>query len=433
MDVASMCYPSVGYEIHGSSSSKTSSTTVQIPSPILIPSGSSPNNALTPKPYLSRNENSHQPSFNRCESPPLPTQPLHNDVRLPPIVENLQQNSNDVRQSSPFPNFATHHQPSTPRQSSAKPIQPGSHINNDSNNQYPSVWSRQMPHNVAGGPFFDQPQQPQDTQIPQPPQHEIKQTQQRYEYHYSPPQFNKEQQQQSWPIEKNADLDKVVEHCNVIGQFATQYCGESNTNKSGGAFSTNTWHHASSSSSTTLSLSQFSVSSEKTINEMLARACEVVNVLTSMKNDLCNNNNRSDEMTEVDKMDNIIRNKRPSITVSPRTKYRKRSKRAAPPGRCHSCNISETPEWRRGPDGARTLCNACGLQSSPVIIAPAPTLQNSTDPMAMSKSTRVSAIILDREQRSKRSRIEPRVEQDNLHRLVTMKGEEDHESSRRLS
>nr|CAG8584979.1 6208_t:CDS:2 [Entrophospora candida] len=37
-------------------------------------------------------------------------------------------------------------------------------------------------------------------------------------------------------------------------------------------------------------------------------------------------------------------------------------KRAAPPGRCHSCDISETPEWRRGPDGARTLCNACGLR-----------------------------------------------------------------------
>lgn len=37
------------------------------------------------------------------------------------------------------------------------------------------------------------------------------------------------------------------------------------------------------------------------------------------------------------------------------------SQRAAPPGRCHSCNRAETPEWRRGPDGARTLCNACGL------------------------------------------------------------------------
>ncbi|KAJ1562044.1 hypothetical protein HK096_002340 [Nowakowskiella sp. JEL0078] len=31
------------------------------------------------------------------------------------------------------------------------------------------------------------------------------------------------------------------------------------------------------------------------------------------------------------------------------------------PGRCHWCNINETPEWRRGPEGARTLCNACGL------------------------------------------------------------------------
>ncbi|KAI7893128.1 uncharacterized protein EV154DRAFT_601044 [Mucor mucedo] len=37
------------------------------------------------------------------------------------------------------------------------------------------------------------------------------------------------------------------------------------------------------------------------------------------------------------------------------------SKRPVFQNRCHSCHISETPEWRRGPDGARTLCNACGL------------------------------------------------------------------------
>ncbi|CAJ0746668.1 13811_t:CDS:2, partial [Entrophospora sp. SA101] len=61
---------------------------------------------------------------------------------------------------------------------------------------------------------------------------------------------------------------------------------------------------------------------------------------------------------------NMIRKKRTTTGSSAaRTKYRKRNKRAAPPGRCHSCNISETPEWRRGPDGARTLCNACGLQN----------------------------------------------------------------------
>ncbi|KAI0719409.1 hypothetical protein C8T65DRAFT_706431 [Cerioporus squamosus] len=61
----------------------------------------------------------------------------------------------------------------------------------------------------------------------------------------------------------------------------------------------------------------------------------------------------------------IIRNKRQSSTGGAvpghqKNKYRKRS-RATPPGKCHSCNIRETPEWRRGPDGARTLCNACGL------------------------------------------------------------------------
>ncbi|KAF4438887.1 aaa family atpase [Fusarium acutatum] len=29
--------------------------------------------------------------------------------------------------------------------------------------------------------------------------------------------------------------------------------------------------------------------------------------------------------------------------------------------RCHSCNRTDSREWRSGPDGARTLCNACGL------------------------------------------------------------------------
>ncbi|KGQ02948.1 GATA zinc finger domain-containing protein 7 [Beauveria bassiana D1-5] len=41
---------------------------------------------------------------------------------------------------------------------------------------------------------------------------------------------------------------------------------------------------------------------------------------------------------------------------------KKRRGRAAPPSRCHRCNRIDTPEWRRGPDGAGTLCNACGLR-----------------------------------------------------------------------
>jgi hypothetical protein len=43
------------------------------------------------------------------------------------------------------------------------------------------------------------------------------------------------------------------------------------------------------------------------------------------------------------------------------TKKRRRAP-VAGSQRCHSCNRAETPEWRRGPDGARTLCNACGLR-----------------------------------------------------------------------
>lgn len=47
-------------------------------------------------------------------------------------------------------------------------------------------------------------------------------------------------------------------------------------------------------------------------------------------------------------------------------KYRKRS-RAPAPGVCHSCGNGDTPEWRRGPDGARTLCNACGLHFAKLV------------------------------------------------------------------
>ncbi|KAN0064419.1 hypothetical protein ACQY0O_002617 [Thecaphora frezii] len=46
--------------------------------------------------------------------------------------------------------------------------------------------------------------------------------------------------------------------------------------------------------------------------------------------------------------------------------YKKRS-RAHASGSCASCNTVDTPEWRRGPDGARTLCNACGLHYAKLV------------------------------------------------------------------
>lgn len=50
--------------------------------------------------------------------------------------------------------------------------------------------------------------------------------------------------------------------------------------------------------------------------------------------------------------------------VSRRAKKRTRSPTLTV---CHHCGTSSTPEWRRGPDGARTLCNACGLYHAKMV------------------------------------------------------------------
>ncbi|KAK0633971.1 hypothetical protein B0T14DRAFT_418511, partial [Immersiella caudata] len=40
-----------------------------------------------------------------------------------------------------------------------------------------------------------------------------------------------------------------------------------------------------------------------------------------------------------------------------------------PAGKCYNCASIESTEWRRGPDGLRTLCNPCGIRYAK---APAP-------------------------------------------------------------
>ncbi|KAJ3094567.1 hypothetical protein HDU97_007897 [Phlyctochytrium planicorne] len=58
---------------------------------------------------------------------------------------------------------------------------------------------------------------------------------------------------------------------------------------------------------------------------------------------------------------------RPSVSESsesgdPVAQWRKkRMQRLAAPLQCSSCGTTRTPEWRRGPNGPRSLCNACGL------------------------------------------------------------------------
>ncbi|KAJ8658245.1 hypothetical protein O0I10_005927 [Lichtheimia ornata] len=72
----------------------------------------------------------------------------------------------------------------------------------------------------------------------------------------------------------------------------------------------------------------------------------------------------------------LIRQARPPQDDTIRPKIKRRTKRSTAGQRCHSCHTTETPEWRRGPDGARTLCNACGLHYSKLLRKGALTVQS---------------------------------------------------------
>ncbi|CAO3639776.1 unnamed protein product [Cunninghamella echinulata] len=80
---------------------------------------------------------------------------------------------------------------------------------------------------------------------------------------------------------------------------------------------------------------------------------------TSLNNNNTNNSNSEMEYEMIRQARNWKDNRKP--------KYRRRNKRSMVGQRCHSCHTTETPEWRRGPDGARTLCNACGLHYSKLL------------------------------------------------------------------
>lgn len=50
------------------------------------------------------------------------------------------------------------------------------------------------------------------------------------------------------------------------------------------------------------------------------------------------------------------------IDFEPGVRHRKRSKRDQVDFLCFDCGVTQSPEWRKGPMGRKTLCNACGLR-----------------------------------------------------------------------
>ncbi|KAJ1677753.1 hypothetical protein EV182_005512, partial [Spiromyces aspiralis] len=96
--------------------------------------------------------------------------------------------------------------------------------------------------------------------------------------------------------------------------------------------------------------------SEELVVQMAQHAFDVLEIFMKIRTDKMNCGADEDAIE-------YIRKKRNMHAPAVRGRQRKRAKRpeASPPNCCRSCGISDTPEWRRGPDGARTLCNACGL------------------------------------------------------------------------
>jgi hypothetical protein len=56
-----------------------------------------------------------------------------------------------------------------------------------------------------------------------------------------------------------------------------------------------------------------------------------------------------------------------SLDSNGRTSSKRKTRRLKVVGNymCFTCGTSDSPEWRRGPKGPKTLCNACGCKQVP--------------------------------------------------------------------
>ncbi|KAI8991589.1 hypothetical protein BDF20DRAFT_51810 [Mycotypha africana] len=107
----------------------------------------------------------------------------------------------------------------------------------------------------------------------------------------------------------------------------------------------------------------------KLLNELQSTTATSSTTSELLKHVNNNNNNKfysGNNETAVNDDYELIRQAR-NLQKNSRSKYRRRSRTNMLGHRCHSCNTTDTPEWRRGPDGARTLCNACGLHYSKLL------------------------------------------------------------------
>lgn len=82
---------------------------------------------------------------------------------------------------------------------------------------------------------------------------------------------------------------------------------------------------------------------------------------------------------------------------------KKRSKRNSPHStkrtlQCAMCGVTKTPEWRRGPSGDHTLCNACGLQYAKSLKKQKKDKERKSDETSMNQNDTVASIVSESNQ-----------------------------------
>ncbi|TLD28131.1 hypothetical protein E2P81_ATG06477 [Venturia nashicola] len=153
-------------------------------------------------------------------------------------------------------------------------------------------------------------------------------------------------------FELEASLNEVAECSGQMLEFSREYGSRAHSNQRTGLSPSSVPHLQA--------VDELLAKNDK-LRDSLLRIREVVEQQRAAMEDQLKDPNRDSHMRYASEANGSYSDKMEGSGGFANGEGKKRRGRAAPPGRCHSCNRAETPEWRRGPDGARTLCNACGL------------------------------------------------------------------------
>ncbi|QDS76169.1 hypothetical protein FKW77_007702 [Venturia effusa] len=296
-------------------------------------------------PYMSR------PPPQQGLRPPTPTSQTHSEGRQAYPTQHARLPSLHPIRTGNSPVMTPRTTGYPPHQQPSPGYEPAPHSGPASYNGYPQYGSPsyQYPQSTSG-PVYT----PSAASAPPPPRYPQSQPAwpSNHDYQNGTDERGETVKRHLDTFELEASLNEIAECSGKMLEFSREYGSRAHPNQRTG-------------------LSPQSVPHLHTVDELLARSDKLRDSLLRIRDvveqqhaaleDQMKDANRDSHMRYASEANGNYNDKMEGSGGFANGEGKKRRGRAAPPGRCHSCNRAETPEWRRGPDGARTLCNACGL------------------------------------------------------------------------